>query len=280
VRKTTLTQHLEKHIAKAFLQLTQEIMKTWQLTKPILLKSLDNIKRKLAHTNLIMMPKLLNQPQPKLEPQMAAVVIEEEDEPVGPRRMADDERPEDAQLKTSTPVATPVTALSEADQNNIELRKLRLEERRFELEEKKEFHKMAIEDRHEDQKEDEIAYERAQIAKDESKKEEKASEHWMKAYWRPAMGWLYMLICFFDFVVAPVLSMLMPIFLKGLGANTVTYTQWQSLTLANGGLIHLAFGAILGVTAWGRTQEKNAANNAANAANGSNKPSGGSIATT
>jgi len=218
----------------------------------------------------------------KLQPHKelpVAVVIEEDDEPVGPRRMADDERPEDAQLKTAAPVA-PVVTLSEADQNNIELRKLRLEERRFELEEKKEFHKMALEDRHEDQKEDEVAYERAQIAKDESKKEEKASEHWMKAYWRPAMGWLYMLICFFDFVVAPVLSMLMPIFLKSLGANTVTYTQWQSLTLANGGLIHLAFGAILGVTAWGRTQEKNAANNAANSANNGNKPSGGSIATT
>jgi Holin of 3TMs, for gene-transfer release len=211
---------------------------------------------------------------------MAAVVIEEDDEPIGPRRMADDERPEDTQLKTSVPIAAPTTALSEADQNNIELRKLRLEEKRFELEEKKEFHKMAIEDRHEDQKEDEIAYERAQIAKDESKKDEKSSEHWMKAYWRPAMGWLYMLICLFDFVIAPVLSMLMPIFLKGLGANTVTYAQWQSLTLANGGLIHLAFGAILGVTAWGRTQEKNAASNAAIAANSGNKPSGGSISTT
>jgi len=206
-----------------------------------------------------------------------AALIDDDDEPVGPRRMADDERPEDAQLKTAAP---PAPVLSESDQNNIELRKLRLEEMRFALEEKKEYHKMAIEDRHEYQKEDEIAYERAQIAKEENKKEEKASEHWMKAYWRPAMGWLYMLICFFDFVIAPVLSMLMPIFLKSLGANTVTYTQWQSLTLANGGLIHLAFGAILGVTAWGRTQEKNAANNAANNANNGNKPTGGSISTT
>jgi Holin of 3TMs, for gene-transfer release len=227
-------------------------------------------------TNNITIPKPLLKAQPNQELQVAAV-IEDDDEPIGPRRMADDERPEDAKLNTSLPPAQPISALSEADLNNIELRKLRLEERRFELEEKKELHKMAIEDRHEDQKEDEIAYERAQIAKDESKKEEKASEHWMKAYWRPAMGWLYMLICFFDFVIAPVLSMLMPIFLKSLGANTVTYAQWQSLTLANGGLIHLAFGAILGVTAWGRTQEKNAANNAAN---GASKPSGGSITTT
>jgi len=203
-----------------------------------------------------------------------AAPIEDDDEPVGPRRMADDERPDDAQLKTAAP---PAPVLSESDQNNIELRKLRLEEMRFALEEKKEYHKMAIEDRHEDQKEDEVAYERAQIAKEENKKEDKASEHWMKSYWRPAMGWLYMLICFFDFVAAPVLSMLMPIFLKSLGANTVTYAQWQSLTLSNGGLIHLAFGAILGISAYGRTQEKTSAASAATAAT---KPPGGSVSTT
>jgi hypothetical protein len=203
-----------------------------------------------------------------------AAPIEDDDEPVGPRRMADDERPDDAQLKTAVPSA-PV--LSESDQNNIELRKLRLEEMRFALEEKKEYHKMAIEDRHEDQREDEVAYERAQIAKEENKKEDKASEHWMKSYWRPAMGWLYMLICFFDFVAAPILSMLMPIFLKSLGANTVTYAQWQSITLSNGGLIHLAFGAILGISAYGRTQEKTSA---ASAATGATKPPGGSISTT
>jgi len=218
------------------------------------------------------MPKPLPKVQPSQELPVAAP-IEDDDEPVGPRRMADDERPDDAQLKTAAPSA-PV--LSESDQNNIELRKLRLEEMRFALEEKKEYHKMAIEDRHEDQREDEVAYERAQIAKEENKKEEKTSEHWMKSYWRPAMGWLYMLICFFDFVAAPILSMLMPIFLKSLGANTVTYAQWQSLTLSNGGLIHLAFGAILGISAYGRTQEKTSA---ASATAGT-KPPSGTISTT
>jgi len=34
------------------------------------------------------------------------------------------------------------------------------------------------------------------------------------------------------------------------------YVAWKSITLDNGGLIHLAFGAILGITAFGRTQEK------------------------
>ena len=81
--------------------------------------------------------------------------------------------------------------------------------------------------------------------------EPKAEEHWMKSMWRPAMGWLYMVICFMDFVAFPAISMFMPILVKGM-----TYIAWQSLTLSNGGLIHMAFGAILGVAAYGRTQEK------------------------
>lgn len=80
-------------------------------------------------------------------------------------------------------------------------------------------------------------------------------ESWIKSYWRPAMGWLYMLICFADFVVFPALTMVLPAMLKGIGVE-IAYTAWSSLTLANGGLIHLAFGAILGVAAYSRGQEK------------------------
>jgi hypothetical protein len=82
-------------------------------------------------------------------------------------------------------------------------------------------------------------------------------EHWMKAFWRPAMGWLYMLICFMDFVAFPMISMFLPIIERAFGIQ-MGYTAWQSLTLSNGGLIHLAFGGILGVSAFGRTQEKKA----------------------
>jgi hypothetical protein len=84
---------------------------------------------------------------------------------------------------------------------------------------------------------------------------EKEEEHWVKAYWRPAMGWLYMIICFMDFIGFPMINMFLPVVFKGLGV-TITYTAWQSLTLSNGGLIHLAFGAILGVTSFMRGQEK------------------------
>ena len=191
---------------------------------------------------------------------MAAV--DEDDEPVGPRRMADDERPEDAQLTTASTTTsyepTPQTQLSAEDQKNVELRKLALEEMKFHLEERRELHKMMIEDRREQQKEDEIEYERQRQLREERRAAEKKEEHWVQKYWRPAMAVLYMLICAFDFIIAPFLTMAMPVFLKSLGATTINYTQWTSLTLSNGGLIHLAFGAILGISAWGRTQEKNA----------------------
>jgi hypothetical protein len=76
------------------------------------------------------------------------------------------------------------------------------------------------------------------------------SEVWFKTYWRPAAAWLYLFINLFDFVIAPVLTMLLPK-LEGLA-----YTPWIPLTLSNGGMFHLAMGAIIGVTAWGRTRER------------------------
>jgi hypothetical protein len=96
-----------------------------------------------------------------------------------------------------------------------------------------------------------------EVVKEQMSKEQ---EHWVKAYWRPAMGWLYMLICLCDFVIFPAVAMFLPVFFKGLGVQ-MAYTAWVSLTLSNGGLIHMAFGAILGVAAYGRTQEKVAARN-------------------
>ena len=80
-------------------------------------------------------------------------------------------------------------------------------------------------------------------------------EHWAKSFWRPEMGWLYMIICFMDFVGFPLLTIFLPIIFKPFGL-VMPYTAWQSLTLSNGGLIHLSFGAILGVSAFSRGQEK------------------------
>jgi len=86
---------------------------------------------------------------------------------------------------------------------------------------------------------------------------EKKKEDWMNSKWRPMMGWMYMAVCSFDFVLAPVLWSL----LQSLSHGSVN-TQWQPLTLQGAGLFHIAMGAVLGIAAHGRTQEKlNGANN-------------------
>ena len=80
---------------------------------------------------------------------------------------------------------------------------------------------------------------------------EKKKEDWMNSKWRPAMGWLYMFVCFFDFVLAPVGWSILQAVNKG-----QVNVQWQPLTLQGAGLFHLAMGAVLGLAAYGRTQEK------------------------
>jgi hypothetical protein len=70
--------------------------------------------------------------------------------------------------------------------------------------------------------------------------------------WRPAMGWLYLAVCAFDFVIFPILWN----FAQATYLKTVVFTQWNPLTLQGAGFFHIAMGAVLGVTAYGRTQEK------------------------
>ena len=76
------------------------------------------------------------------------------------------------------------------------------------------------------------------------------SDNWMQQLWRPMMGWMYMLICTLDMAVFPVLWALWQ------GINHVPITQWNPLTLQGAGLFHIAMGAVLGISAFGRTQEK------------------------
>lgn len=86
---------------------------------------------------------------------------------------------------------------------------------------------------------------------------EKKREDWMNSKWRPMMGWMYTAVCVCDFMLFPVLWSL----LQALDHGKVT-EQWQPLTLQGAGLFHIAMGAVLGIAAFGRTQEKlNGANN-------------------
>jgi hypothetical protein len=97
----------------------------------------------------------------------------------------------------------------------------------------------------------------------------KKQEDWMNSKWRPMMGWLYMGTCTFDFVIFPVLWSL----LQSTMGHPVT--QWQPLTLQGAGLYHIAMGAVLGLAAFGRTQEKLAGAN-----NGGMQPVAQSVTTT
>jgi hypothetical protein len=80
---------------------------------------------------------------------------------------------------------------------------------------------------------------------------EKKKEDWMNSKWRPMMGWMYMLVCTMDFVGFPVLWSLLQMVSHGNVSS-----QWQPLTLQGAGLFHIAMGAVIGISAYGRTQEK------------------------
>ena len=73
----------------------------------------------------------------------------------------------------------------------------------------------------------------------------------MEKKWRPAMAWTYMAINIFDFIIGPIYYNV----LQFLDANT-QIQMWQAITLQGGGLIHVAFGAVLGISAWTRGSEK------------------------
>jgi hypothetical protein len=76
-------------------------------------------------------------------------------------------------------------------------------------------------------------------------------EDWMTKKWRPMMAITYMAINIFDFILGPILFNLLQFWNPGQAIG-----MWQPLTLQGGGLIHISFGAILGVAAWTRGQEK------------------------
>lgn len=82
----------------------------------------------------------------------------------------------------------------------------------------------------------------------------KKNEDWMNTKWRPAMGWMYMVVCIFDFILFPVLWATIQ-FWETQAANDA-FRQWNPLTLQGAGLFHMAMGAVLGIAAWSRGQEK------------------------
>lgn len=82
----------------------------------------------------------------------------------------------------------------------------------------------------------------------------KEKEDWMQKKWRPMMAIMYMVVCVFDFILFPIMFTIVQ-FWEVESVNDA-FRQWQPLTLIGAGLFHMAMGAILGITAWSRGQEK------------------------
>jgi hypothetical protein len=78
-------------------------------------------------------------------------------------------------------------------------------------------------------------------------------ESWMRSHWRPMMAYVYMFIIVFDFIIAPIFWTSIQLY-AGIGG--VIALQWNPLTLLGGGIFHAAMGAVLGVSAFTRGQEK------------------------
>ncbi len=102
-------------------------------------------------------------------------------------------------------------------------------------------------------------------------------EHGFKRFWRPLAAYIYLTICIFDFLGAPLW-----IEHANQTVNVAAFDQihlfedkevqmtlienmelgnrsWSPLTLMGGAFFHIAFGAILGVAAFTRGKEKVAA---------------------
>lgn len=77
------------------------------------------------------------------------------------------------------------------------------------------------------------------------------NEHWINSRWRPAMGWMYLTVCIFDFIIFPILWSILQA-----TTNSDVGTPWQPMTLQGAGLFHIAMGAVLGIAVYGRTKEK------------------------
>lgn len=80
------------------------------------------------------------------------------------------------------------------------------------------------------------------------------NEDWINRKWRPAMGWMYMVVCVFDFIIFPILWATLQFW--EVEASNDAFRQWQPMTLMGAGLFHIAMGAVLGIAVYGRTKEK------------------------
>lgn len=75
-----------------------------------------------------------------------------------------------------------------------------------------------------------------------------------KQKWTYLMGLTYMIVNIADFVAFPIMFTIVQFF-ETEAANDA-FRQWVPLTLTNGGFIHIAFAAILGISAFNKEEKK------------------------
>jgi hypothetical protein len=92
------------------------------------------------------------------------------------------------------------------------------------------------------------------MADEVKEKEVKPQEDWMTKKWRPMMAMMYMMCCLCDFALFPIMFTIVQFWETAIQNDA--FRQWVPITLQGGGLFHVAMGAVLGVSAYGRTQEK------------------------
>ena len=88
----------------------------------------------------------------------------------------------------------------------------------------------------------------------QEEKPNKEAESWLQKKWRPMMAMMYMCVCAADFIVFPIGFTIVQFW--EVAIQNDAFRQWAPLTLQGGGLFHMAMGAVLGITAWSRGQEK------------------------
>ena len=76
-------------------------------------------------------------------------------------------------------------------------------------------------------------------------------QSWLKTYWRPAIAWVYLITCVFDFILFPIAWSILQAYFSG----TVD-SAWIPITLHGAGLYHMAMGAAIGISAYSRGKEK------------------------
>ena len=75
-----------------------------------------------------------------------------------------------------------------------------------------------------------------------------------KQKWTYLMGLTYMIVNIADFVAFPIMYTIVQFWETQ--ASNDAFRQWVPLTLTNGGFIHIAFAAILGISAFNKEEKK------------------------